>query len=54
MWRDRQADIGHINLIGGLVTCKPSKNQKVAITHLALGIDTQVTNHVVAMEKVAE
>ena len=30
------------------------KNQKVAITHLAIGIDTQVTHHVVAMEKVAE
>ena len=31
-----------------------TKNQKVAITHLAIGIDTQVTHHVVAMEKVAE
>ena len=27
---------------------------KVAITHLAIEIDTQVTHHVVAMEKVAE
>ena len=30
------------------------KSQKVAITHLAIGIDTQITHHVVAMEKVAE
>ena len=30
------------------------KSQKVAITHLAIGIDYQVTHHVVAMEKVAE
>ena len=30
------------------------KNQKVAITHLAIVIDTEVTHHVVAMEKVAE
>ena len=30
------------------------KNWKVAITHLAIEIDTQVTHHVVAMEKVAE
>ena len=30
------------------------KSQKVAITYLAIGIDTQVTNHVVAMKKVAE
>ena len=29
------------------------KSQKVAITHLAIGIDSQVTDHVVAMEKVA-
>ena len=28
--------------------------EKVAITHLTIGIDTQVTHHVVAMEKVAE
>ena len=27
---------------------------KVDITRLAIGIDTQVTHHVVAMEKVAE
>ena len=33
---------------------KVLKNQKVAITHLAIGIDTQVTHHVVAMDKVAE
>ena len=29
------------------------KNPKVAITHLAI-IDTQVTHHAVAMEKIAE
>ena len=27
------------------------KSQKIAITHLAIEIDTQVTHHVVAMEK---
>ena len=30
MWMDRQADrqtdVGHINLIGGLVICNPPKN----------------------------
>ena len=26
MWTDRQTDVGHINLIGGLVTCNPPKN----------------------------
>ena len=30
------------------------KCQKVVITHLATGIDTHVTHHVVAMDKVAE
>ena len=30
------------------------KNPKVAITHLANEIDTHITDHVVAMEKVAE
>ena len=30
------------------------KSPKVAITHLAIEIDTQVTHHVVAMEKVGE
>ena len=30
------------------------KSPKIAITHLAIKIDTQVTHHVVAMEKVAE
>ena len=30
------------------------KSKKVAITHLAIGIDIQVTLHVVAMETVAE
>ena len=33
---------------------KVLKSQKVAITHLAIGIDTQVIHHVVAMERVAE
>ena len=28
--------------------------QKPAITHLAIGIDSQVTQHVSAIEKVAE
>ena len=28
--------------------------QKVGITYLAIAIDTQVTPHIVAMEKVAE
>ena len=31
-----------------------TESQKVAITHLAMGIDTQVTHHIVAMEKIAE
>ena len=30
------------------------KSPKVGITHLAIQIDTQVTHHVVAMEKVGE
>ena len=30
------------------------KSPKVAITHLVFEIDTQVTHHVVAMEKVGE
>ena len=30
------------------------KSPKVAITHLAIDIDTQVTHHVVAKEKVGE
>ena len=30
------------------------KIQKVVITHLAIGMDTKVTHHVVAMEKEAE
>ena len=29
-------------------------NEKSAITHLAIGINTQVMHHVVAMKKVAE
>ena len=31
-----------------------TEKSKVAITHLAIEIDTVVTHHVVAMEKVAE
>ena len=31
-----------------------TEKSKVAITHLGIEIDTQVTHHVVAMEKVAE
>ena len=31
-----------------------SEKSKMAITHLAIEIDTQVTHHVVAIEKVAE
>ena len=30
------------------------KSPKIGITHLAIKIDTQVTHHVVAMERVAE
>ena len=30
------------------------KNPKVAITHLDIEIDIQVTQHVVAMEKIGE
>ena len=30
------------------------KCQKVAITHLATGIATQVTHHVIAMDKIAK
>ena len=26
MWTDRQTDVGHINVIGALVTCNPPKN----------------------------
>ena len=26
MWTDRRTDVGHMNLIGGLVTCNPPKN----------------------------
>ena len=28
MWTDRQTEVGHINLIGGLVTRNPPKNCK--------------------------
>ena len=37
-----------------LLMMEVSENAKVAITHLAIEIDTQVTHHVVAMKKVAE
>ena len=30
------------------------KNPKVAITHLAIEIDTQVAHHVIAMKKITE
>ena len=33
---------------------KVLKSQKVAITHLVIGIGSRVTHHVVVMEKVAE
>ena len=33
---------------------KVLKSQKLAITHLAIGIDSQVAHHVVAVEIVAE
>ena len=29
MWTDRQTDVGHINLIGGLVTRNPPKNGQI-------------------------
>ena len=37
-----------------LLMMEVSEKSKIAITHLAVEIDTQVTHHVVAMEKVAE
>ena len=37
-----------------LLMMEVSESPKIAITHLATEIDTQVTHHVVAMEKVAE
>ena len=37
-----------------LIIMECTKSQKTAITHLAIGIDIQVTHHVMAMEKVAE
>ena len=36
------------------VRAKKPKSEKIAITHLAIGIDSQVTQHVVAIETVAE
>ena len=33
---------------------KGTEKQKVAIIHLAIHLDTQITHYVVAMEKVAE
>ena len=36
-----------------ILLCKLLKSPKVAITHLAIEIDTVVTHHVVAMKKVA-
>ena len=37
-----------------LLMMEVSEKSKNSITQLAIEIDTQVTNHVVAMEKVAE
>ena len=37
-----------------LLMMEVSESPKIAITHLTIEIDTQVTHHVVAMEKVAE
>ena len=37
-----------------LLIMQGTESQKVTITHLAMGVDTQVTHHIVAMEKVAE
>ena len=37
-----------------LLMMEVTESPKVAITYLAIEIDTQVTHHVVAMEKVAE
>ena len=34
-----------------MMEVKKVKSPKIAITHLAIEIDTQVTHHVVAMEK---
>ena len=34
-----------------LLMMEVSESPKIAITHLAIEIDTQVTHHVVAMEK---
>ena len=31
-----------------------TENEKVAITHLAIGIGSQFTHHILAVEKVAE
>ena len=37
-----------------LLLTEVTENHKVAITQLAMGIDAQVTHHVIAMKKVAE
>ena len=37
-----------------LLIMEGTKSQKVAFTHLDIGIDSQVTHHDVAMAKVAE
>ena len=37
-----------------LLTMEVTESPKVAITHLAIETDTQVTHHVVAMKKVSE
>ena len=36
MWTDRQTDVGNINLIGGLVTHNPPKNDIFHVFYLSL------------------
>ena len=43
MWTDRQTDVGHINLIGGLVTRNPPKKEYKVLPfkgHLSLSMLT--------------
>ena len=40
MWMDRQTDVGHINLIGGLVTHNPPEN----VNFIALCMLLYLTN----------
>ena len=41
---DRQMDVGHINLIGGLVTCNPPKNRK-SFTQIIYGTDARLSTN---------